>query len=93
MAINLPADLKASIQEKVERGDFPDAGAVIREAMRLLDAEEQQLAQLRAKLQSGLDQIDRGEWAPFTPELMPQIRQEAQDRFRRGEQPNPDVCP
>jgi putative addiction module CopG family antidote len=93
MTIQLPADLEASIQEKVERGDFPDAGAVIREAMRLLDAEEQQLKLLRAKLLSGLDQIDRGEWAPFTPELMARIRQEAQDRYRRGDQPNPDVCP
>ena len=93
MAIQLPADLETRIRQKVERGEFPDTSAVIREAMRLLDTQEEQLALLRAKLQIGLDQLDRGEGAPFTPELMAQIQQDADELFRRGEQPNPDVVP
>jgi uncharacterized protein len=40
MAIQLPADVEARIRQKVESGDFPDAGEVVREAMRLLDAQE-----------------------------------------------------
>lgn len=93
MAIQLPADVEASIHQKVARGDFPDAGEVIREAMRLLDAQESQLEELRAKLRSGLDQLDRGEGVQFTPELIGQMRRDAQERFHRGERPNPDVVP
>jgi antitoxin ParD1/3/4 len=93
MAIQLPADLEARIRQKVERGEFADVGEVIREAMHLLDARDRQLEELREKLQSGLDQLDRGEGVPFTPELMAEIRQEVQDRFQRGERPKADVIP
>jgi antitoxin ParD1/3/4 len=93
MAIQLPADVEARIRQKVERGDFPDAGEVMREAMRLLDAQERQLSVLRTMLQSGIDQLDRGEGVPFTPQLVSQMRREAAERFRRGERPNPDVVP
>jgi antitoxin ParD1/3/4 len=93
MAIQLPADVEDRIREKVARGDFPDAGEVVREAMRLLDEQERQLDEFRAKLQIGLNQLDRGEGVPFTPELMAKIRRDVADRFRRGEQPDPDVCP
>lgn len=90
MTIQLPADVEASIRQKVERGDFPDAGEVVREAMRLLDAQERDLAELRAKPRIGLDQLDRGEGIPFTPELVEQMRRDADARLARGEQPNPD---
>jgi antitoxin ParD1/3/4 len=93
MAIQIPADIEARIQQKVADGAFPDAAEVIREAMRLLDQQERQLEEFRAKFRSGLDQLDRGEGIPFTPELMSKIRREVAERYRRGEQPNPDVCP
>ena len=93
MAIQLPPDVEERIRQKVERGDFPDAGEVVREAMRLLDEQEQQLAYLRAALQSGRDQLARGEGALFTPELVARMRRDAEDRFRRGERPSPDVTP
>ncbi len=93
MAIQLPADIEARIQQKVANGAFPDAGEVVREAMRLLEEQERPFEELRAKLQTGLDQLDRGEGVPFTPELVEQMRRDAEDRFRRGERPNPDVVP
>ncbi len=93
MAIQLPADLETRIQEKVERGDYPDANEVVREAMRLLDARDHQRASLRAKLQAGLDQLDQGDSVPFTPEVMAEIRQQVQDRYQRGERPKADVLP
>jgi antitoxin ParD1/3/4 len=93
VAIQLPADVEARIRQKVEGGDYPDAGEVVREAMRLLDAQERQLEELRAKLRSGLDQLDRGEGVPLTSELVEQMRRDAEDRFHRGERPNPDVVP
>jgi antitoxin ParD1/3/4 len=93
MAIQLPPDIEARIQQKVADGAFPDAAEVIREAMRLLDQQEHQLEAFRAKFQSGLDQLDRGEGIPFTPQLVEEMRREAEERFRRGERPNPDVVP
>lgn len=93
MTIHLPADVEDRIREKVERGDFPDAGEVVPEAMRLLDEQERRLDEFRAKLRIGLDQLERGESAPYTPELVEQMRRIAEDRFRRGERPKPDVVP
>jgi antitoxin ParD1/3/4 len=93
MTIQLPADVEDRIKEKVARGDFSDAGEEVREAMRLLDEQERQFEELRAKLQIGLDQLARGESVPYTPELMARIRRDVAERYRRGEQPHPDVCP
>jgi len=93
MSIQLSADIEAHIRQKIESGHFPDADQVIREAMRLLDEHERQLDQIRAKLQSGRDQLARGEGVPFTPDLVAQMRRDAEERFQRGEHPNPDVCP
>ena len=93
MAIQLPPDIEARIQQKVADGAFPDADEVIREAMRLLDQQQRQFEELRAKLQVGLDQLDRGEHALFTPELVERMRREADERFRRGARPKPDVVP
>jgi antitoxin ParD1/3/4 len=93
MSIQLPADVEARIRQRVARGEFPDAGEVVREAMRLLDERDHQIEELRAKLQSGLDQLDRGAGLAFTPERVEQMRRDADVRFRRGERPNPDVAP
>jgi putative addiction module CopG family antidote len=85
MTMRLPADVEASVLEKVACGEFSDADAVIREAMRLLDERERQLAQLRVMLQIGLSQLDQGEGVPFTPTLVAQTRRDAEERFRRGD--------
>ena len=91
--IQLPPDVAANIQQKVESGHFPDAGEVIREAIRLLDERDRHLEALRAKLAVGLEEADRGEMDEWTPELRERLRREALEMYRRGEQPDPDVCP
>ena len=61
------ADLKLDpkffkiIQEKVDAGLYDDADDVMESAIDLLDQEERRLEWLRAELQIGLDQLDRGE--------------------------------
>jgi hypothetical protein len=82
-----------SIRQKDESGHVPDVASAIREARRLLDDQERQLAALRAKLRVGLDELNRGEGAEWTPALMKQLRHGADEMFHRGEQPDPDVCP
>jgi antitoxin ParD1/3/4 len=93
MSIQLPPDVEASIRRKVQRGQFPDEGEVVREAIRLLDERESQLDVLRAKIRVGLDQLDRGEGIEMTPEAWDELDREVDDRLSRGVAPNPDVIP
>lgn len=92
MTITLDAQLEAVVQKKIEDGLYADARDVIHEALRLLD-EHDRLRQFRAKLQIGLDQLDRGEGRPLTPELWEEIKQNVARKQREGHRPNPDVCP
>lgn len=48
---------------------------------------------LRARIQVGLDELDRGEGEEWTPALMERISREADELYRRGEQPDPDAGP
>jgi antitoxin ParD1/3/4 len=92
MSVTLTAELANRIQQKIAAGRYRTADEVVEEALQALD-ERERLEQLRAKLQVGIDQLDRGEGIPFTPELLDEIDREVDDRLRRGEQPSPDVCP
>jgi len=93
MTMQLPADIAARVREKVASGEFSNEDVVMREAMRLLDERESQLTEPRVMLQTGLNQLDQGEGVPFTPELVAQMRRDAEERFQRGERANPDVGP
>lgn len=68
MNVSLTPELERRIAEKVESGLYTTASEVVREALRLLfeadEAREQRLARLRADIQLGLDQLDRGEGIP-----------------------------
>ena len=65
---------------------------LIGEALRL-PTERERLQQLRDKLQTGLDPLDRGEGIPFTIEWGAERIRIARERAAAGEQPDPDVCP
>ena len=93
MSVTFPADVEAAIRRMVESGRYSDSVAVVREAVQTLEEIERQRADLRAKIQIGIDQADRGELVEWTPELREQIRQSARRRAQLGERPNPDVCP
>jgi putative addiction module CopG family antidote len=90
MTVQLPADLEASIQRKVASGRFGDEVEVIREALGALDAREhERFLRLRSLVRDG---FESGEGVELTPELMDEIQREAEEAFRRGEQPDPDVA-
>jgi putative addiction module CopG family antidote len=94
MTIHLPADLQASVRRKVESGRYGDEAEVIREALAALDARDRdRLQALRAKIAEGVASHARGEGIAWTPELMDELEREAEAMYRRGEQPDPDVCP
>jgi putative addiction module CopG family antidote len=94
MAIHLPADIEAAIREKVAAGRFEDEADVVRAGLRLLEMAEQreraQLKRLRTLVRAG---FESGGDVEFSDELMDELEREADDAFRQGERPDPDVCP
>ncbi|MEL6770538.1 MAG: type II toxin-antitoxin system ParD family antitoxin [Bacteroidota bacterium] len=65
MNVSLTPQLEALVREKVASGLYTSASEVVREALRLLaerdDERSTYLARLRADVQRGLDELDRGE--------------------------------
>lgn len=90
MPIHLPADVQASILQKVESGRYVDAAQVIREALDALEARDRdRLQRLRAKVADGFAAIDRGEGVAWTPGFMDELEREAEGRHRQGKQLTP----
>jgi antitoxin ParD1/3/4 len=65
MNVSLTPELEKLVTRKVKSGLYQSASEVIREGLRLLDDQDRlrevQLAGVREKIQTGLDQLDRGE--------------------------------
>lgn len=73
MHISLTKHLDDWVREKVESGLYSNASEVIREALRHEISREQvsvssRLEDLRAAIQAGIDQADRGEFVEFSRE-------------------------
>jgi len=68
MNVSLTPELEMLVTRKVESGLYQSASEVIREGLRLLEDQDRlrelHLAEVRKKIQSGLDQLDRGEGIP-----------------------------
>ncbi len=62
--INLTPQLEALVRNKVASGLYNSASEVVREALRLMEAQDQrqaiELEQLRAQIQAGLDSGSAG---------------------------------
>jgi putative addiction module CopG family antidote len=89
MSIELSPQAEALIQEKVRSGLYANAEAAVDAAVQLLDQYDRRLQRLRDAIAVG----EEGDAIPWSPELMDQLRQEAEEMRRRGEAPDPDVCP
>ena len=92
MTVTLSPHAEAIIREKVDSGRYGSSDEVIEQALQDLD-ERERLERLQAMLQVGLNADDRGEVDEWTPELRERLHLEALERYRRGEQPDPDVLP
>jgi len=64
MHVSLPPDLENFVDDQIQRGSFDSPAAVICEGLGLLRERERQLADLRAKLREGAEQLKRGEGIP-----------------------------
>jgi putative addiction module CopG family antidote len=69
MTVTLPADLQAFVEERVKSGRAPDVNAVLAEAVRNLqlqeDEDEATHARLKAAVQEGLADLRAGRKAPL----------------------------
>jgi antitoxin ParD1/3/4 len=92
MNVSLTPELEAMIRQRVESGRYNNASEVVRDALRHLE-EHERLQNLRTLLTVGEDDVRRGNLVDYTPALMDDIYREAEELFRRGEEPDPDVCP
>jgi len=81
--VEIPEVVAALVQQKVGQGLYPDAGAAIAEAIRLLD-EHDELVALRARIQVGLDQAARGDVVPFNEETRQRIIRKGRAKYERG---------
>ena len=65
MNISLTPELEQMVDDKVKSGRYASASEVIREGLRLLEEQEQlkqqRLADVRRKIDRGIEQLDRGE--------------------------------
>jgi putative addiction module CopG family antidote len=88
MVVTLSPQTEALIQQKVNRGEYEDANELVERAVQLLDEHDR-----RQRLIAALAKGEEGEAIEWTPELSEQLSRSAEERFRRGELPDPDVCP
>ncbi len=93
MHIDFPSVDETYIKQKVDAGFYSNATELVRDAVRHLREADEQRQALQAAVQVGDDQIARGEYRPYTPELFEEIKRNARDKVKRGHQPNPDVLP
>ena len=93
MAMRFPADIETSIRKLVSTGRFDNEAEVVREALRLLDRREQRIVELRASIQAGLAEYERGEAIELTEDVWDRLELDAAERTAQGIAPKSDVCP
>ena len=92
MHIELDPEIAHLIELRVNQGQYESANDVVREAMQLLE-ERERLQLLRAALAQADAEIDRGEYVEWTPTLLDELSDEADDMAAQGLKPHSDVVP
>ena len=85
MNISLTPEIEKVISDKVSSGRYHSASEVVREALRLLEQQDEvykaRLEQLRKELDVGIEQLDRGERVPFTSATVKRIKSRGRKRL------------
>jgi Arc/MetJ-type ribon-helix-helix transcriptional regulator len=90
--IVIEGETKEQLDYLVATGHYADATDAVQRAVDLL-AEQEKLKRLRALIQVGIDEEERGEIVEYTPELRQKIREEARLLALSNEELDPDVLP
>lgn len=85
--IRLDSAEQAFVDEQVSAGAYKDADAVLREALGLLRKRDAKIAELRALIQEGVDDIENGRVHEYatTEDFVNDIRKMAADRVKNTE--------
>jgi antitoxin ParD1/3/4 len=87
MNISLTPQLEKSVRLRVESGRYASASEVIRDALRLLDQQDQyramRLEELRKEVMLGVEQAERGECSEFTAETLHELRERGLKRLKK----------
>jgi antitoxin ParD1/3/4 len=62
MDISLNSQAEAFARQKLNAGAYRSLSDLVNEALRLMLEREQRLATLKAEIQTGIEQAERGEW-------------------------------
>jgi antitoxin ParD1/3/4 len=88
MNVNLSPQLEAMVKAKVASGRYTSASEVVREALRLMEQQDQlrvlQLQQLRRDIQDGLASPEAEDWNPKAIK--------AEGRCRQGIHADSNLC-
>lgn len=93
MLVRVSEEMQAYIERKMREGDFLTAEEAVDAAVQRMAEEDQRLVELKAALQIGIDQLDRGEKVLLTPKLAAEIFAEGKRRHEAGQSPKRDVIP
>ena len=91
--VNLSPEMEGFIKSRVASGFYGNATEVIRDAVRRMQAEDSRLASWQAAIRVGDEQLDQGNAAAYTPELLNQITQAALAQMHSGQPITRDVLP
>jgi len=83
MNVSLTPQLERLIQRKVKTGMYQTASEVVREALRLLDERDAEFKKLKADIQEGLDQIERGEYTEHDDASLKDMFEDIKTRGRK----------
>jgi antitoxin ParD1/3/4 len=92
MVIQLSPEAEARIQELIDRGGYDGPEAVVDEALRVL-AERDQYAKLKAAIAVGVEQLERGQVVPWTPDFLDQLKRKSEEHVRLGRPYKDEVIP
>lgn len=93
MNVSLTPQLENLIHEKVESGYYNNASEVVREALRLLEERDQNIAWLRTQLAIASEQMERGELIEVNETFWEDLDREVDLQIARGHVPSSDVQP
>ena len=84
MNISVTPELEKLVRDKVKSGRYHSSSEVMHEGLRLLDEHDhyydEKLKALKREVQLGVDQIERGEVAPFDASFYRAIIEEARQK-------------
>jgi antitoxin ParD1/3/4 len=93
MHINLSPEMEQFLQNKVGTGFYNNASEVVRDAIRRMWTEDENLSKLRAAVQIGDEQLARGEGSVYSAETLDKITEKALTNSRNSKKINAEIAP